>query len=262
MNIIYFIVTIFATTVGSATGMGGGVIIKPVLDALAFMDVGTIGILSSISVFTMSLVAVFRSRKNKTNLPYGALAALAAASAAGGVFGDRLFSLLSASSDLKMVKIVQNAILGILIVIIFIYMLKKKQIRSLRLEGSPAYVLTGLFLGISSSFLGIGGGPINVAVFAYFFSYDTKTSATASLVTILFSQAAKLIFVALTRGFGGYDLRSLPYMLAAAVLGGLIGAQINRRLDEDRIILLFNGAQVLIFLLCCFNIYRTWQVMP
>lgn len=39
---LYFIVIILANTVGSLSGMGGGVIIKPVLDAIGAHSVGTI----------------------------------------------------------------------------------------------------------------------------------------------------------------------------------------------------------------------------
>ncbi len=39
MGIIYFIVAIFATTVGALAGLGGGVIIKP---ALMFLDTMTL----------------------------------------------------------------------------------------------------------------------------------------------------------------------------------------------------------------------------
>ncbi len=37
--IIYFLLTLFATSVGSLTGMGGGVIIKPIMDVMGDFDV-------------------------------------------------------------------------------------------------------------------------------------------------------------------------------------------------------------------------------
>ena len=50
--IIYFLLSLVATTIGSLTGMGGGVIIKPLMDVLGDYDVQTIGVVSSITVFT------------------------------------------------------------------------------------------------------------------------------------------------------------------------------------------------------------------
>ncbi|MEI3183290.1 MAG: sulfite exporter TauE/SafE family protein [Lachnospiraceae bacterium] len=43
-----------------------------------------------------------------------------------------------------------------------------------------------------SSFLGIGGGPINLVVLLYFFSMDTKAAAQNSLYIILFSSDHQL----------------------------------------------------------------------
>lgn len=37
--------------------------------------------------------------------------------------------------------------------------------------------IAGSVLGIFSSFLGIGGGPINLMILSFFFSMDTKTAA-------------------------------------------------------------------------------------
>ncbi|MCD8330303.1 MAG: sulfite exporter TauE/SafE family protein, partial [Lachnospiraceae bacterium] len=43
--------------------------------------------------------------------------------------------------------------------------------------------------GFLGAFLGIGGGPFNVAALTYFFSMDMKTAAQNSLYIIVFSQA-------------------------------------------------------------------------
>jgi uncharacterized membrane protein YfcA len=58
ISILYFLITLFATTLGSTSGMGGGVIIKPVLDAFGHYDIETISVLSSVSVFLMCLISV------------------------------------------------------------------------------------------------------------------------------------------------------------------------------------------------------------
>ncbi len=50
-----FIVAFLASLLGPLRGIGGGVIIKPVVDAMNVMPVATVSFLSSISVLTMSL---------------------------------------------------------------------------------------------------------------------------------------------------------------------------------------------------------------
>jgi uncharacterized membrane protein YfcA len=58
-------------------------------------------------------------------------------------------------------------------------------------------------------------------------------------------------------GFGAYDLTILPYMLIGAATGGFLGSEISRRLSEKNVVLFFNITQILIFLICMFNIYNT-----
>ena len=58
---------------------------------------------------------------------------------------------------------VQNVVLSLLILAVFLYMKNKSRIPSQELRGVVVSLLVGVFLGICSSFLGIGGGPINVA---------------------------------------------------------------------------------------------------
>ena len=50
-KILYFLVIIVANAIGAVSGMGGGVIIKPVLDFIAWDNVATISFYSSLSQF-------------------------------------------------------------------------------------------------------------------------------------------------------------------------------------------------------------------
>jgi len=55
-------------------------------------------------------------------------------------------------------------------------------------------------LGMFSAFLGIGGGPINVAVLCILFGFDLRNSARISVFIILFSQISGLI----VKGMNGF----------------------------------------------------------
>ena len=50
----------------------------------------------------------------------------------------------------------------ILTVTVFLYVLEKARVKTISVSNGPLCVICGLFLGILSSFLGIGGGPINI----------------------------------------------------------------------------------------------------
>ena len=60
MPLILFLVCLAASGVGSIAGYGGGVIIKPVLDALHILPVSTISFLSGYTVLSMSIISLRR----------------------------------------------------------------------------------------------------------------------------------------------------------------------------------------------------------
>ena len=152
---------------------------------------------------------------------------------AGGLAGEKLLQVIvNALQANSAVTVVQNVVLSLLILAVFLYMKNKSRIPSKHLEGVVVSLLVGVFLGICSSFLGIGGGPINVALIIYLFSFDTKSATVCSLVTILFAQISKLGTVALTSGFGGFDLSIAPVMIVGAIAGGFIGASLNKKCSE------------------------------
>lgn len=256
LYVLYFLIAIGATTVGSLTGMGGGVIIKPLMDLLGGFDVATIGVLSSITVFAMSVVSVGKQIAQKTRIDFGTAIPLALGSVAGGLLGQWMFRLIAGAFAKNMVTVVQNAVLSVLILAVFLYMQNKSRIKSLSLHGLAPSVLVGVFLGVCSSFLGIGGGPINVALIIYLFGYDTKSATVCSIVTILFSQISKLGSVALSTGFAVYDLSILPVMVIGAIAGGFIGASLSKKLPEQTVDKAFNAVQLLVLALSIVNIVR------
>ena len=52
MAILIFVICLLASMTGSICGIGGGVIIKPVLDALGIMSVSAISFLSGMPVLS------------------------------------------------------------------------------------------------------------------------------------------------------------------------------------------------------------------
>ena len=83
--VLYFLVCLIATTVGAISGVGGGVVIKPVFDAVAGMSVSQVSFLSGCTVLAMTIVSLLRSRGEKIELKRGTL--LAVGGAVGGLLG-------------------------------------------------------------------------------------------------------------------------------------------------------------------------------
>lgn len=237
------------------TGMGGGVIIKPAVDMLGQFDAATIGILSSLTVLTMSIVSIWKQIRQRTKIDFQIALALAVGSVAGGWMGDMLLSQVIAVLDNQMVVILQNVFLGLLLLAVFLYMQFKSFLPSMHAKGMAAGLLTGMFAGMVSTFLGIGGGPINVAVLLFVFSMDTKSAAVNSIITIFFSQISKLSAVIVDGGFASYDLAVLPAMLIAAIIGGWLGAKLNKQLPEEKVELAFNIVQIVVLVICVHNVF-------
>ena len=255
--VLYFLIAIGATTVGSLTGMGGGVIIKPLMDVLHGFDVQTIGVLSSLTVFSMSVVSIGKQMLARTKIPFGTAIPLALGSVAGGLAGEKLLQVIvDALRANSAVTVVQNVVLSLLILAVFLYMKNKSRIPSRELRGVVVSLLVGVFLGICSSFLGIGGGPINLVVLYFFFSMDAKTAASNSLYIILFSQLASLLTTLFTHTVPPFQWPVLLVMVGGGIGGGMVGRMLNKRIDNKVVERLFIGLMGLIVVICIYNVWR------
>ena len=201
MVVLFFVVSFLASIAGAICGIGGGVIIKPVLDLFGLASVSTISFLSGCTVLAMSCYSVGKNilaHENRVDFAIGTPLAIGAA--IGGVVGKQMFSNIKAMFENgNTVGSVQAICLALITLGTFIYTLKKAKIKTLQITNKAVCVLVGLVLGIMSSFLGIGGGPINLVVLFYLFSMETKTAAQNSLYVILFSQITSLVTTFVTR---------------------------------------------------------------
>ena len=93
---IYSAVILVATTLGAFVGLGGGVIIKPVLDFIGAEPRMQVDFLSSAAVFTMSVVSTLRYMKNKVEFKKDIIAFVSIGSIAGGWLGSQCVDLLGA----------------------------------------------------------------------------------------------------------------------------------------------------------------------
>lgn len=114
----------------------------------------------------------------------------------------------------------------------------------------------GLALGICSSFLGIGGGPINLVVLYYFFNMDTKTAAANSLYIILFSQTANFLTTLATGAVPAFQPLMLAGMVVGGIGGGMIGRAMNRKMNGQAVERLFTGLMAVIILISMYNCWR------
>ena len=178
MELIYFMVVWIATTAGALTGMGGGVIIKPVLDVIGEYDAATIGVLCSCTVFTMSIVSIHKQVRQKAKIDLSIALPLSAGSILGGWSGERLLRYIVAGQD--------NAV----------DLRARRDVDERLVEGAP--VLRGDGVGVQERrrYLHMGEPALLVVLFRHFdhlsFPWGGRRSIAARVVSIVwFSRSVR-----------------------------------------------------------------------
>ena len=114
----------------------------------------------------------------------------------------------------------------------------------------------GLFLGVVSSFLGIGGGPVNVTVLTIVFGFSAKTAVICSLSSVFVSQISKIASITVNSGIEAFGIKLLPFVVIAGVLGAVIGRMINKKASDKTVEKLFIAVQGIVIIMCTVNIIR------
>ena len=260
---IFPIVVIIASIVGAIAGIGGGVIIRPVLDAFGYFDTAEItNMISTMCVVFGTSTSIIRHISSKTKIENRKTAVyLGIGAVVGGVVGQLLFQFVKDASNKDVLIIVQSSILILLLIFVLVYMqIFLPKGKTLHINNFIVTIIIGIFLGICSTFLGIGGGPINVAVLLLFFGMSMKQAAINSLITIIFSQLAKIVMAACDGTFVTlFTLDQLPtvadqnwWIFLISIIGSLLGTWFNKKMSNKGVQIVYTATTVAIILI---NVY-------
>ena len=265
---IFPIVVIIASMIGAIAGIGGGVIIRPVLDAFNYFSVAEItNMISTMCVVFGTSTSIIRHVLSKSKIENWKISVyLGIGAIVGGVLGQYMFQFVKDASNRDVLIIIQSAILIALLIFVLIYMqLLLPKGKQLHIKNIVATLTIGLFLGICSTFLGIGGGPINVAVLLLFFGMSMKQAAINSLITIIFSQLAKIVMALIDGTFVMlFSIDSLPtaadqswwifliILVPISIIGSLIGTWLNKKMSNKGVQIVYMATTIGIILI---NIY-------
>ena len=236
---IDFFVMMAAAVIQTSLGIGFSMIASPILTL--FIPMKTCMAAVSIAAVIVGSYIVLSLRKH-LNWKLAIPAAIGLTS--GRVLGVQLLML-------------QAIVLGIVTLLTLIYSLRLR-------ERFPSYHVTnpigclsiGAGMGLISAFLGIGGGPINLAVLFIAFSMETKKAAANSLYIIMFSQLASLVTSLTKSSVPDFPPIYLIAMVSAGISGGLIGCRLNKRISSELTDKLFAGLLCVIILICIYNVVR------
>ncbi|MFV0558834.1 MAG: sulfite exporter TauE/SafE family protein [Enterococcus sp.] len=257
VGVVYFTVIVLANAIGAISGMGGGILIKPLFDLIGIHSVSEVSFYSTTAVFTMALVSTMRHLASGKKFAWPIVIWVSLGAVLGGILGNVVFdSLLSFFEKAEQVTLVQ--ILLTIVTLLFAFCYTRYEWPHFHFRTKGMYLICGLILGFFASLLGIGGGPINVSLLMLLFSLPIKESTMYSIGIIFFSQLAKLTTIAVTIGFGQYDLGILFYVIPAAAIGGLLGARLSSVLPAEKVTFVF---QTVILLVLGINLYNGLNIL-
>lgn len=260
LYVVYFFIALFATTLGALAGLGGGIIIKPLLDFLNHYDIKTISVLSSFTVLSMAMVSTIKQLRAGVKFKGKTSICLAGGAIIGGICGKIIFAwFINRMNNDLVVQSIQSMMLAALLMLI-LYMIRCKEGKEASDEPyvSNKWLIIGMgfILGLISAFLGIGGGPLNVGVLSIFFAMKPKVAAAHSVLIILFSQLSKLVSIGISTGFGMYDLNALYGMICGGILGGFMGAFFSKKLENESVKRIFDTMLIFLIILNIYNCFR------
>lgn len=217
------IVGLGAGVIGSIIGLGGGIIVVPVL---TYAGLGpSVAAANSLFATLGNAAASTAIYSRQHRVHFVTFAKLAAVSTPGTILG----AIASDSVDSPIFKLLFALMLASCIA----YMVFGHRIRESGGHITPSALIIGTSAsfgaGIVSSFFGIGGGVIFVPVLVLIFGYTMHNStATSQAILIPVSLAAIVSHAAL----GHPDYYQAFFLMGGAIAGGLIGAQVSVRIND------------------------------
>lgn len=257
-NIIYIIVSFIATIIGSLTGIGGGIVLKTLVDIFSDDPIVVVNFYITIIVFTMCIVSMYKQLRKGFSFDTNVLIGISLGSLLGGYLGEYVLNLVIQEYESRQIQLVQSIILFLTLLFLVVYTRLGPQRKKIEKPKLYLTFVLGLFLGSISIFLGIGGGPLNVSLLVILFGYGMKDAAVYSLATVFFSQIAKIVTILYGGNLGQFDLSLIPFLIIIAIAGGYLGTALNQKLNSKKIELVYIFFMVVLCFITLATIFKYW----
>lgn len=238
----YGILAFLSTLIGAIVGVGGGLIIRPMLSVFGVAK-NLASFSSSLCVFFMGIVSLITVKKKGAKISLSNTIILAAGSICGAFLGSRCIRFVDG-------RAIQIAYIFVMLLVL-LCMLAREKFPKIVVKNPILQFIIGLMTGVLSGFFGIGGGPFQVTVLLLFFGMDNKEAAVQSIYITLLTTISALIQYGIS---GTMDFSLAVYMVPFAILGGFVGGILNRRFDNKYVSLLFNAVVVAIILVQIYSV--------
>ena len=212
-----------AGLLGSMIGLGGGIIVVPVLTFLGFSP--TAAASNSLFAALSNAVASTVSYSRQKRIEFSLGLKLGLLSIPGTVLG----AVISTDVTPNIFKILFGLVL--IASAVYIFLRKKIEAREKALSKQMAVFAVGasFFAGIISAFFGIGGGIIFVPLMVAGMGMTMKKAAPTSQLILLFSSLSGVITHSI---LGHPDFIHAGFLAIGSFVGGLVGARLSLEIKE------------------------------
>ena len=212
-----------AGILGSMIGLGGGIIVVPVLTFLGFPP--TVAASNSLFAALSNSVASTISYSKQKRIEYSLGLKLGLLAIPGTILG----AIISTDIAPDIFKI----LFGLVLIASAIYIFLRKQIESKEKVISKQMIIfaigSSFFAGIISSFFGIGGGIIFVPLMVVGMGMSMKKAAPTSQLILFFASLSGVIVHSV---LGHPDFLQAGFLAIGSFFGGLVGAKLSLSVKE------------------------------
>jgi len=224
-----------AGVLGSILGLGGGIIVVPVLTFFGYSP--TLAASTSLFAAFSNAVASTISYTRQKRIQFSIGLKLGLLSIPGTILGAYISSEITPS----LFKI----LFGLVLIVSAIYIFINRKIESKQRNQSKQVMLfavgASFFAGIISSLFGIGGGIVFVPLMVIVMGLSMKEAAPTSQFILLFASAAGL---AAHSALGHPDFVQALLLAAGAFAGGFVGARLSVDIKEKKLKILVSIAMI------------------
>ena len=212
-----------AGMLGSMIGLGGGIIVVPVLTFLGFPP--TAAASNSLFAALSNAIASTVSYSKQKRIEFSLGLNLGLLSVPGTVLG----AVISTDTAPEIFKI----LFGFVLIASAAYIFLRRKIESKEKTLSKQMMIfavgASFFAGIISSFFGIGGGIIFVPLMVVGMGMAMKRAAPTSQLILLFASLSGVIVHSV---LGHPDFLQAGFLAIGSFIGGLIGARLSIDIKE------------------------------
>jgi uncharacterized membrane protein YfcA len=213
MLIVFGIITGF---VSGFFGVGGGMVLVPMLLLYGFDMKSSVAISIMQMVFSSIYGTLLNYKKNKSILKDGIILGI------GGFLGGSLSGILVPNIDGQYLKYLFFLI--VLLAIVRVYLTPTEQNKNIQKQNIFSLVLIGFIIGLIAMSIGVGGSVMLTPILVGYMFYNLKDATSLGLFFVIFSSLAGFISLSLS----GNMLYTEGFLIGvSSLIGVYIGIKVK-----------------------------------